>query len=151
MLALPNTWVLKPCSILSEVPLAPWSKASGSYSSLDRWVPQGDRLAPQVIHRPLAGAVSTLKYFTRVSAPVSGFWSSVSTAMGEDSRPYMLSPFKLREVYSNCTTANTVWPLTPGTLAPGTVSSEEPSGASEKNWRGVAPEVSMIGWWRMST
>jgi hypothetical protein len=34
--------------------------ASGSYSSLDRCVFHGDRLAPQVIHKPCAFDVSTL-------------------------------------------------------------------------------------------
>jgi len=38
-----------------------------------------------------------------------------------------------RVVYSNCTTANTVLPFTPCTRAPRTVSSELPSGQSEKN------------------
>jgi hypothetical protein len=39
-------------------------------------------------------------------------------------------------VYSNCTTANTGIALDAATLAFGTVSSEVPSGESEKNWRG---------------
>ncbi|MNQ88492.1 hypothetical protein D3C85_1037550 [compost metagenome] len=61
--------------------------ASGSYSSLDRWVFHGDRLAPQVIHRPWALDMSTLWYLTRLSLPVVWSWSSVSTAMGEGSVP----------------------------------------------------------------
>src|SRR5436190_14015501 len=110
-------------------------KASGSYSSLDRCVPQGDRLAPQVIHRPMAGAVSTLWYFTSDSLPVAGSWSSVSTAMGEGSLPYMsVLPSCAQVVYSNCTTANTVLPLTPVTVAVvPSLSSEVPSGESLKN------------------
>ena len=115
------------------------ANASGSYSSLDRWVPQGDRLAPQVIHRPLTPLVSTLWYLTRLSLPVSGFWSSVSTAIGDGSLPYMpVLPSWAKVVYSNCTTANTVLPLTPAILAPGTVSSgavgsvgEEPALAAD--------------------
>ena len=127
--------------------------AFGSYSSLDRWVPHGDRLAPQVIHRPLAGEVSTLWYFTSASLPVAGSWSSVSTAIGDGRRPYMpVVPSCAQVVYSNCTTANTVLPLTPVTLAFGTVSSEVPSGESEKNWRSLpGTVVSMIGWLWMST
>ncbi|MNT57281.1 hypothetical protein D3C72_1946410 [compost metagenome] len=63
----------------------------------------------------------------------------------------MLTLFWLREVYSNCTTANTVLPLTPGTVGLARVSSELPSGASEKNWRSLpATEVSMIGLLLMS-
>src|SRR6218665_1664462 len=104
-------------------------KASGSYSSLDRCVPQGDRLAPQVIHRPCALEVSTLWYLTRLSLPVAGSWFSVSTAMGEGSLPYMgVLPSCDLVVYSNCTTANTWLPVTPSTLALGTVNSEVPSG-----------------------
>jgi hypothetical protein len=61
----------------------------------------------------LAGLVSTLWYFTSDSAPVVLSWSSVSTAIGDGSMPYMESPLTLRVVYSNCTTANTVLPLTP--------------------------------------
>jgi hypothetical protein len=54
-------------------------------------------------------------------------------------------------VYSNCTTANTVLPLTPATVGLATVSSEVPSGESEKNWRGLpATLVSMIGLLLMS-
>ncbi|MCY1225896.1 hypothetical protein D9M68_417360 [compost metagenome] len=63
----------------------------------------------------------------------------------------MLALFWLREVYSNCTTANTVLPLTPGTAGLASVSSELPSGASEKNWRSLpATELSRIGWLLMS-
>ncbi|MNT63218.1 hypothetical protein D3C72_2010140 [compost metagenome] len=47
----------------------------------------GDRLAPQVIHRPLALEVSTLWYLTSVSLPVVGFWSSVRTAIGDGRQP----------------------------------------------------------------
>ncbi len=127
--------------------------ASGSYSSLDRCVPQGERLAPQVIHRPCTLEVSTLWYFTSVSLPVAGSWSSESTAMGEGSLPYMsVLPSCAQVVYSNCTTANTGLPFTPSTLALGTVSSEVPSGESEKNWRSLpATVVSMMGWLLMST
>src|SRR5262245_47185960 len=92
--------------------------ASGSYSSLERCVFHGDRLAPHVIHRPLALDVSTLWYFTSVSLPVVGFWSSVSTAIGDGRQPYMLARAWSRVVYSNCTTANTVLPVTPATFAP---------------------------------
>ncbi|MPN00612.1 hypothetical protein SDC9_147808 [bioreactor metagenome] len=128
-------------------------KASGSYSSLDRWVPQGDRLAPQVIHRPCTLEVSTLWYFTRLSLPVLWSWSSVSTAMGEGSLPYMsVLPSCAQVVYSNCTTANTGLPFTPSTLASGTVSSEVPSGASEKYWRSLPATVaSTMGLLLMST
>jgi len=87
--------------------LVPMTVASGSYSSLDRWVFHGERLAPQVIHRPLAGLVSTLWYFTSVSAPVVLSWSRVRMAIGDGSMPYTESPLTLRVVYSNCTTANT--------------------------------------------
>ena len=123
-------------------------KALGSYSSLDRWVPQGDRLAPQVIHRPCTPEVSTLWYFTSESLPVLVSWSSVSTAIGEGSLPYMpVTPSCAQVAYSNCTTANTVLPLTPATLAPGTASSEVPSGESEKNWRSLpATLASTMGW-----
>ena len=127
-------------------------KASGSYSSLDRCVPQGERLAPQVIHRPLTDDVSTLWYLTSESLPVFSSWSSVSTATGEGSLPYMsVLPSCAQVVYSNCTTANTGLPLTPSTLAPGTVSSEVPSGESEKNWRSWPGTVASIrGWLWMS-
>ncbi len=120
--------------------------ASGSYSSLARWVFHGDRLAPQVIHRPWAGAVSTGLYLTSASLPVAGSCARVSTAMGDGSRPYMDSPFWLCEAYSNCTTANTVLPLTPGTRADGRASRDMPSGQSEKNWRALpGTELSMMG------
>ena len=128
------------------------AKASGSYSSLDKWVPQGDRLAPQVIHKPCALDRSTLWYLTSDSRPVFGSWSSVSTAIGDGSLPYMsVLPSCASVVYSNCTTANTVLPLTPATFAPGTLSSEVPSGESEKYWRGLPGRVvSMMGWLLMS-
>lgn len=105
--------------------------ASGSYSSLDRCVPHGDRLAPQVIHSPCAFDVSTLWYFTTFSAPVAGSWSSESTAIGDGNWPYCDALAWSRVVYSNCTTANTVLPFTPGTFAFFSVSSELPSGQSE--------------------
>ncbi|MNL16405.1 hypothetical protein D3C87_1374450 [compost metagenome] len=55
-------------------------------------------------------------------------------------------------LYSNWTTANTVLPVTPATLAPSIFSSDVPSGESEKNWRSLpATERSMIGWLLMST
>ena len=129
------------------------ANASGSYSSDDRCVFHGDRLAPQVIHRPFTLEVSTLWYLTRARRPVSGSWSSVSTAMGDGSLPYMsVLPSCAQVVYSNWTTANTVLPFTPGTLAPSIFSSEVPSGLSEKNWRGLADTVrSMMGWLLMST
>ncbi len=58
---------------------------------------------------------------------------------GEGSLPYMsVLPSCAQVVYSNCTTANTGLPFTPSTLALGTVSSEVPSGESEKNWRSLA-------------
>ena len=128
------------------------AKASGSYSSLDRCVPQGDRLAPQVIHRPCTLDVSTLWYLTSDSLPVLWSWSSVSTAIGDGSLPYMsVLPSCAQVVYSNCTTANTGLPLTPSTLALATVSSEVPSGESLKNCRGLAATVlSMMGWLLMS-
>src|SRR5690349_19928843 len=94
-------------------------RASGSYSSLDRWVFHGDRLAPQVIHRPFALEVSTLWYLTSDSLPVAGSWSSVRTAIGDGRRPYMsLTLAWSHVVYSNCTTPKTVLPFTPATLAP---------------------------------
>src|SRR5712664_2523990 len=119
--------------------------ASGSYSSLDRCVFHGERLAPQVIHRPLTPLVSTLEYFTRSSLPVVLFWSSVSTAIGDGSMPYIDAPAMLRVVYSNCTTANTVLPLTPATFALSRRSSDMPSGQSEKNWRLPGSDASSIG------
>lgn len=123
-------------------------KASGSYSSLDRWVPHGERLAPQVIQRPCTPEVSTLWYLTSDSLPVAGSWSSDSTAMGEGNLPHMpVTPSRAQVVYSNCTTANTGLPLTPSTVAPATVSKEVPSGESEKNWRSLAATLaSMMGW-----
>jgi len=51
---------------------------SGSYSSLERCVFQGEMLAPQVIQTPFTGAVSTGAYLTRLSLPVFGSWSRVS-------------------------------------------------------------------------
>ena len=84
---MPNTFVLNCLSTASVWPPRPWSKASGSYSSLDRWVFHGDRLAPQVIHRPLTDEVSTLWYFTIDSLPVVWSWSSVSTAIGDGKVP----------------------------------------------------------------
>ena len=61
-------------------------------------------------------------------------------------------PSRAQVVYSNCTTANTVLPLTPGTLAPSIFSSDVPSGLSEKNWRSLPGTVrSMMGWLWMST
>ena len=99
-------------------------------------MPQGERLAPQVIHRPCTLEVSTLWYFTRLSLPVAWSWSSVSTAIGEGSLPYMsVLPSCAQVVYSNCTTANTALPLMPVTVGLATVSSEVPSGESEKYWR----------------
>ena len=96
--------------------------------------------------------VSTLWYFTRDSLPVVGSWSSVSTAMGDGSLPYMsVLPSWAQVVYSNCTTANTALPLTPSTLALATVSRDVPSGLSEKNWRSLpATVVSMIALLLMS-
>src|SRR5437868_6751429 len=102
-LAMASTSALVACPRLTHVRSAPavpsrfllnarnWAlvlavKASGSYSSLDRWVFQGDRLAPQVIHSPLTADVSTLWYLTRVSLPVAGSWSSVSTPIGDGRR-----------------------------------------------------------------
>jgi hypothetical protein len=79
--------------------------ASGSYSSLDRCVPQGDRLAPQVIHSPCTPLVSTLWYRTSESAPVRLSWSGDSTAIGDGSCPYIDSPLLFVDVYSNWTTA----------------------------------------------
>ena len=73
-------------------------------------------------------------YLTSLSLPVVGFWSSVRIAMGEGSRPYIrVLPSWAQVVYSNCTTANSWLPVTPATLALGTVSSEVPSGESLKN------------------
>ena len=145
----PNKFLLKDLKTL----LSATENASGSYSSLDKWVPQGDRLEPQVIHRPLTPEVSTLWYFTSVSLPVVVFWSSVSTAIGEGSLPYMpVTPSCAQVVYSNCTTAKTVLPFTPLTLALSNFSNEVPSGQSEKNWRSLpATEVSMMGLLKMST
>jgi len=61
-----------------------------------------------------------------------------------------VTPSWARVVYSNCTTANTGLPFTPGTFAFGTDSSEVPSGESEKNWRSLpGTVVSMIGWFLM--
>ena len=122
--------------------------ALGSYSSLDKWVPQGERLAPQVIHKPCTLEVSMLWYFTKDSLPVLLSWSSVSTAMGEGNLPYMaVVPSFAQVVYSNCTTAKTVLPFTPATFALATVSNEVPSGESEKNCRLLpVPVVSMMGW-----
>src|SRR5215831_5453661 len=91
--------------------------ASGSYSSLARCVFQGERLAPHVIHSPFTPLVSTLLYFTRRREPLRRSWSSVTTAIGEGSCAYIFVPLRSRVVYSNCTTANTVLPSTPGTLA----------------------------------
>jgi len=125
--------------------------ASGSYSSLDRWVFQGDRLAPQVIHSPCALDMSTLWYFLSVRAPVAGSWSRVSTAIGDGRRPYMLvTPSWASDAYSNCTTQKTGW-ATPSTFAPSRWISEVPSGQSEKNCRGdAATEVSMMALLAMS-
>ena len=91
-------------------------------------------------------------YFTRLNLPVAWSWSSVSTPIGDGRRPYMpVLPSWAKVVYSNCTTANTGLPFTPATLAFGTLSSEVPSGASEKNWRSFPGTlVSTIGWLRMS-
>ncbi|MNT30855.1 hypothetical protein D3C72_1666690 [compost metagenome] len=68
-------------------------------------MPQGDRLAPQVIHRPCTDAVSTLLYFARLSLPVFGSCDRVSTAIGDGNRPYMSLPAWSIDWYSNCTTA----------------------------------------------
>src|SRR3569833_2459510 len=107
--------------------------ASGSYSSLERCVFHGERLAPQVIHSPLTPLVSTFAYFTRLSLPVSLSWSSVSTAIGDGSLLFLVVPASLRVAYSNCTTANTALPLTPGSAECSSVNNELPSGQSEKN------------------
>src|SRR3569832_275050 len=107
--------------------------ASDSYSSQERYVFHGERLAPQVIHSPLTPLVSTFAYFTRLSLPVSLSWSSVSTAIGDGSLPYMDATARLRVAYSNCTTAITALPLTPGTAECSSVNNELPSGQSEKN------------------
>src|SRR4051794_10934131 len=125
---------------------------SGSYSSLERWVFQGEMLAPQVIHTPLTGEVSTGEYLTRLSLPVFGSWSSVSTAYCEGSLPYMSSPAAFSEQYSNCTTAKSGLPFTPSTLAPSSFMRLMPSGQSEKNCGLVASVelASRIGFILMS-
>src|SRR5262249_5275749 len=123
-----------------------------SYSSLERWVFQGERLAPQVIQTPLTGAVSTGEYLTSVSLPVLGSWSRVSTAYCDGSLPYMSLPAASSVMYSNCTTAKPGLPLTPSTLAPSTLMRLIPSGQSEKNCGLVAAveEGSRIGFMAMS-
>src|SRR5665647_2869459 len=90
--------------------------ASGSYSSLERWVFQGDRLEAQAIQMPLTGLVSTLKCLIAFSAPVVLSWSSVVMEMGEGNLPYMLTPALLRVLYSYCVTRNSVLPAMPGTV-----------------------------------
>src|SRR5512133_847090 len=105
--------------------------ASGSYSSLDRWVFQGDRLEAQVIHRPLTGLVSTLKCLTAFSAPVILSWSSVVMEIGDGNVPYMLTPALLRVLYSYCVTRNSVLPVMPATLGLDKEIRELPSGQSE--------------------
>jgi len=79
----------------------------------------------------LAGLVSTREYFTSVSWPVLLSWSSVSTAICDGSSPYIEAPAALVEVYSNCTTANTVLPFTPATVGLSSFSRLMPSGLSE--------------------
>src|SRR3954470_17789815 len=125
---------------------------SGSYSSLERWVPQGERLAPQVIQTPFTGAVSTGLYLTRLSLPVLGSWSRVTTAYCDGSLPYMSSPAAFSEQYSNCTTANSGLPFTPSTFALSSLIRLMPSGQSEKNCGLVASAelASRIGFMLMS-
>jgi len=99
-----------------------------------------------VIHRPFTDEVSTLLYLTRLSLPVAGSCAKVSTAIGDGRRPYMSLPAWSIDWYSNCTTANTVLPLTPGTFGASSFSSDMPSGQFEKNARALAgTELSMMG------
>ena len=75
--------------------------------------------------------MSTREYFISVSLPVLLSWSSVSTAIGDGSKPYIEAPAALVDVYSNCTTANTVLPFTPATVGLSSFSRLMPSGLSE--------------------
>ena len=61
--------------------------ASGSYSSLERWVFQGDKLPPQVIHRPRTEAVGTEYWYLTLKAPVWAFCSKVVMDMGQGKVP----------------------------------------------------------------